>query len=89
MGDMGDYWRDVVPEMKQRSIEKRASNRQKSADMLMSIGIEFDSKNDGAHLIVKGNGVIVDFWPGTGKYIPRGGKAGRGVFNLIRLIRGA
>lgn len=31
--------------------------------------------------------LVVDFWPGTGKYITRGAKSktGRGVFNMLKL----
>lgn len=72
----------------QESSERRASNRNRSADKLKSLGVEFDSKNDGAHLIVTHNGVTVDFWPGTGKFIPRtpNPRHGRGIFNLLKLL---
>lgn len=72
----------------QESIERRASNRELSADKLSGLGVQFESKNGGAHLIVKHGGLTVDFWPGTGKYIPRkpGAKHGRGVFNLLKLL---
>ena len=55
--------------------------------MLQELGVSFERKNMGAHLIVSHDGKVVDFWPGTGKYIPRGfGQPGRGVFNLLKLI---
>jgi hypothetical protein len=71
--------------LKEISKAARASNRSNSAKILADRGIEFESKNDGAHLIVTGANGAVDFWPGTGKFIARGiNKSGRGVFNLIR-----
>jgi len=85
MGDVGDMWREVGPQMKQESVDKRANNRRRSADLLAEKGICFTSKNDGAHLIVTGRDYLIDFWPGTGKFIARNGKRGRGVFNVIKL----
>lgn len=79
MGDMGDIFND----MKRESQLKRASNRKSSADILTKAGIEFTSKNLGAHLIVGD----FDFWPGTGLFINRKtGKRGRGVKNLIKFV---
>lgn len=81
--DAGDMWR----EHKKLRQEKRASNRDASAKILMEEGIAYDNKNMGAHLIVKHNGITVDFWPGTGKWKDRIGKQGRGVINLIKYLR--
>lgn len=72
---------------KGESQARRADNREGSAAMLQDLGVAFERKNMGAHLIVSHDGKVVDFWPGTGKYIPRGfGRPGRGVFNLLKLI---
>lgn len=72
---------------KGESQARRADNRAGSADMLQELGVSFERNNMGAHLIVSHDGKVVDFWPGTGKYIPRGfGRPGRGVFNLLKLI---
>lgn len=84
--DCGGDGCEGFADQKQRSQDKRASNRENSARLLHQAGVRFDMKNDGAHLIVRSN-PIVDFWPGTGKYIQRGtNKQGRGVFNLLKLI---
>lgn len=89
MGDMGDYWRDVTPVLQERSKQKRASNREKSARLLSEAGIQFQSKNDGAHLIVAGyKGHVYDFWPGTGLWRMRGSpRDHRGVRSLIRAAK--
>lgn len=72
---------------KLESQRRRGSNRENGAKILSEHGISFESKNMGAHLIVNHGGAVFDFWPGTGKYTPRGsGRSGRGVFNLIRLL---
>jgi hypothetical protein len=86
MGDMGDYWRDVTPGMKERSQAKRASNREQSATLLTQAGVPFETRNAGAHLIVNHGGVVCDFWPGTGLWQVRGGRQGRGVRNLLKAI---
>jgi len=69
------------------SAERRAKNRQSSAEVLTEHSVQFEPKNLDAHLIVAHQGKVVDFWPGTGNYIPRdGGRPGRGVFNLLQLL---
>lgn len=79
-GDEGDFWRDVNAARQQ----KRASNRDNSADMLRAAGVKFEERNIGAHLIVQAPGETIDFWPGTGLWIVRGStKRSYGVRNLI------
>lgn len=64
---------------------KRARNRASSTALLEDAGLDFESKNDGAHLVVRSSrGYVVDFWPGTGLWIVRGeGARRRGVRNLL------
>ncbi|MCP4052478.1 MAG: hypothetical protein GY739_05300 [Mesoflavibacter sp.] len=83
MGDTGDDFRA----WKEHGQKKRTDNREHSPKILESEGIRFDRKNMGAHLIVHGNDETIDFWPGTGKWIVRGGKTSRGVFPLIKYIK--
>lgn len=88
MGDEGDYWRDVKPIMLEASKKKRASNREHAQHELLRRGIPFEAKNNDAHLIVQGETSLIDFWPGTGKYIVRAdGKTGRGIRHVIKLCR--
>lgn len=71
--------------MHEASKVKRASNRANSAHLLTIEGIPFESRNNGAHLIVDKR---YDFWPGTGKWQERGQKHyRRGVSELIAHIR--
>ncbi|WP_054912480.1 hypothetical protein [Pseudomonas sp. NBRC 111127] len=84
---MRDIERTVEIGWQAESAERRARNRQGSAEILAERGVQFEVKNMGAHLIVSHEGKVADFWPGTGKYIPRGGgRPGRGVFNLLKLL---
>lgn len=84
MGDMGDYWQDVRPAMIKESQRKRARNRAYSALTLSELGVLFESRNDGAHLIVRGQSSVIDYWPGTGLWRERGSVAtGRGIKSLV------
>lgn len=85
MGDMGDDFRAWDKEKK----VKRASNTVESTRMLLEAGIEYESKNGGAHLIVNTPSGLVDFWPSSGLYIIRSsGQKRRGVRNLFKLWKG-
>lgn len=67
------------------SKKKRANNREWSSSFLSSRGIDFESKNNGAHLIIKHGHIIADFWPGTGKWVDRAiGIYSRGVRKLVK-----
>lgn len=77
-----EYWRDI----KQARQEKRADNRENSAEYLRERGIPFVEKNNGAHLIVEGKDCFIDFWPWPGKWHSRCGKKGFGVRNLVAFI---
>jgi hypothetical protein len=77
------------------SKAKRASNRENSPLLLRQARLNFASRNNGAHIIVQTiKGKDVDFWPGTGKWIPRtgnskytDGRSRRGVFSLIEYCK--
>lgn len=81
---------DPVAESKAR----RAGHRENSPAMLRGAGIAFVPKNNGAHLIVRHNDKVADFWPGTGKFGIRGEvdaegnqRYHRGVRLLIKRLR--
>ena len=81
MGDMGEMFRDWDKAKK----EKKASNLKHSTQKLIDLGISFESKNGGNHLVINHNNKIVDFWPSTGKYKFRAReKYCRGVNKLIK-----
>lgn len=79
--DMGELFNA----RKKEQQAKRAQNREASPQVLTDGGFEFTSKNGGAHLIVTTAVGMVDFWPGTGLFIARSGKEGRGVRNLMKM----
>lgn len=82
MSEVGETYR----EMNQASKEKRCKNRHHSTLALERAGVKFESKNNGAHLVVKEGDFIVDFWPGTGLWRERGGVRARGYKRLIKRI---
>lgn len=83
MNETTEMWRDVRHEQQ----AQRSTNRERGAFQLTSRGFKFESKNDGAHLVVKHGGRTVDYWPGPGKWIVRGSRRrGHGVFDLMRLL---
>lgn len=73
--------------------QRRAGNRKNNTALLDAAGVAYEAKNGGAHLIVRHGGMVVDFWPGTGKFAVRGeqdrsGKAiyRRGVRALLQRL---
>lgn len=67
--------------------QKRADNREKGADRLTRLGVEYEAKNMGAHLIVRHDGKVIDYWPGTGKWEVRGSNCGnRGIRKMLRYL---
>ncbi|GAG54683.1 unnamed protein product [marine sediment metagenome] len=81
MGDVGDDFKAL----KEHKKLKRQSNTIYSTDKLDELGIKYESKNDGAHLVVEGTYSKIDFWPSTGKFYIRKAKGyARGINNLIK-----
>lgn len=91
MGDIGDLWNDLKPEMLAESKRRRAKNRDMSLALLQQERIPVEVKNNGAHLIIRlADGARFDLWPGTGKWVkglPSPTRDGRGVFELLKCIR--
>lgn len=83
MGDSAEIFKAMTKYKK----KKRKKNTKESTEILKDKGVWFESKNDGAHLIVTGKLGKIDYWPSTGLFIPRyNQKRMRGVFNLLREV---
>lgn len=82
--DDTEMWRD----MRANGQAIRAHNRESSTALLKDKGVSFESRNHGAHLIVKHAGKEVDLWPGTGRWIDRNRRSikSRGVFRLLQYL---
>ena len=82
--EVTEMWRDH----KAIQSKKRASNRLNLARSLVSAGVCYTSHNDGAHLVVEHNCLIVDFWPGTGRWKNRkSGEYGFSIKSIFKHIR--
>jgi len=75
---------EIFRAMAEHRQAKRRANNASSTEILRKNGIEFVSKNNGAHLIIG----QYNFWPSTGLFIHRKTNArGRGVFNLLKTLQ--
>jgi hypothetical protein len=88
MSEQCEYFDDL----RAVSQDKRRKNREWSAEYLRKLGINFTTNNGGVHLMISQQETIVDFWPGTGKWIVRPTREqkkleGRGVLNLVKELR--
>lgn len=80
MGEAADSWSAY----KAAQQHQRSQNREAAPAKLTEAGINFQSSNGGAHLIIKAKGVAIDFWPGTDKWKVRGDLKNRhGIQELI------
>ena len=95
MGDVGDIFRAIRDQKVEESKRRRGGYREHAPKVIEAAGLAFESKNAGAHLIVKKphSGCCVDFWPGTGLWIVRlrgdiksKQRRGRGIFNLLQFL---
>ena len=83
MSEIGETFAAIREEGK----VKRQSNTVASTAILVHKEVKFESKNNGAHLIVTHGTKVVDFWPATGKFISRvSPKNSRGIKNLLKYL---
>jgi len=84
MSEEAEFWNDL----KEIKRDKKRDNTASSTALLQRLGALFESKNNGAHLVVQSGHNVVDFWPSTGLWIVRGEKTKRrGVRKLEAFIR--
>lgn len=69
-------------------MERNQEQRELVTATLARKGVKFVSRNQGRHLIVEGEIDVVDFWPGTGKWIARDedNTCGFGVKKLLSYL---
>jgi len=77
-----EMWR----EHKEAGQKKRLDNKLHATERLTKLGIDFESKNFGVHIIVSNKNGFIDYWPSTGMFIQRfNSKRGRGISSLLKL----
>ena len=82
MSEIGEAFKEYVQDCR----EKRQRNKEQSTALLIERGIKFESRNDGVHLMIETAKGRVNFYPSTGLY--NGALQGRGVFNLLKELKG-
>lgn len=86
---MSDY-ADFSRSLRESSKHRRARNRDNGAAILREYEIVFETLNEGRHLVVRYAGHVIDYWPGTGRWIARDTRdpigEGRGVFRMLRAL---
>lgn len=66
----------------------KKADRQNSIALLKKHRIDYTVRNGGLHLVVRGNGLVIDFWPTTEKFVIRGDDHHyRGVASLLKFVR--
>lgn len=89
MSEIGEIFAATKEQRKHESKCRKRNNMNGSMVMLGENGINYESKNNGAHLIVSHKGKTADLWPSTGKFNIRGdSRYFRGVRLLIKILRG-
>lgn len=74
-------------DISEQSKVKRERNIKSSTDLLMTRGMTFVKRNDGVHLVICHEDLVIDFWPSTGRWqVRKSPKEGRGVFKLLRYL---
>ena len=64
---------------------KKQANKQFSTNLLIEQGINFESRNDGLHLVIRTRNGNINFFPSTGLF--NGALKGRGVYNLLKELK--
>ena len=92
MGDMGDYWRDIKPLLKEINSENRFQNYDKRIQYAIQrfeenkIDYKLCNANNGHFNLYLNKKVVMSFWSWTGKcYIPSTGFCDNiGIHNCIK-----
>ncbi|MGM0166959.1 hypothetical protein IGI39_004018 [Enterococcus sp. AZ135] len=83
MGDMGDYWRDVKPYLKERR-QKHVQHMGNSASRnIEKLGYDYKHYPNNHQFAIETKKGIIDYWGTTGTWIDRRTKKrGKGLESL-------
>lgn len=89
MGDMGEYWRDVKPILKERR-EKHVKRMGTSANRnIEKLGYPYTHHESNHQFAIETPKGIVDYWGTTGTWIDRKTKKrGKGLHGLRKHLEG-
>lgn len=77
--------REDYRERDRYSRMKKQANKKFSTELLVKEGIEFESRDNGLHLVIRTRKGNINFFPSTGLY--NGAIKGRGVYNLLKELK--
>lgn len=85
MGDMAEVFREMTKYQKEKRRNRLIANTEK----LKAANVNFESKNNGVHIIINHNGKIIDFYPSTGLFWDRKNPKNkkRGIDKLLKYIK--
>lgn len=88
MSELGEFWRDVGPELKKQALERREVQHDNNDSVLQlweRQGVSIVRHTDFHYTLSKGS-VVVDFWPSKTKWHCRdGGGSGGHSYGLKKL----
>lgn len=83
MGDLGDDYRAL----RKHRQEAKHQRKDEAIRLFTLHKVNYTVHNNGAHFIVEGPNCYIDFWPGTGRWIPRNtSELNFGIVNLLKLL---
>ena len=82
MGDMGDYWRDVKPILRERKA-KRQRQAPRAIEKLHDSGLTVQRLSYHHFRVTGKNRVTYDYWPSTGLWIGKDGSRGYNIDKLL------
>jgi len=83
MSDIGEFWRDVKPELEKEGRERKDRNLLNAREKLTALKIPFRELTEHHFRVLHFN-----YWPSTGLFIDmKTSKRGRGINNLLKAVR--
>ena len=82
--------KEVFKNLAENNKAKKQSNIQKSTQLLIDLDVDFTIHNNGIHLVIEYEAGVIDFWPSTGRWIPRDVSGyqpeERGIFSMLTFM---
>ena len=89
MGDMGEYWKDVKPYLKERRAQHVNRMGNSALKNVAVLGFEFTHYPNNHQFAINTPKGMIDYWGTTGTWIDRGTKRrGKGLHSLRKYVSG-
>lgn len=87
MGDMGEYWKDIKPHLKERRKQHVRKMGNSATKNIETLGFEFTHYPNNQQFAINTHNGIIDYWGTTGTWIERKTKKrGKGIRSLRKYI---